>query len=171
MDEKISKDRKGISPQDFVGLITIGTYHFENGAKKFTEWSVKMIETLDDRVKPHLQSVYDEIITREKLKSGSKRISNLFLLSSDYLCKFFGLSLTPGLFFTLAGSVTAGFIIPAIIIFAVLLSDNWAWYYDMLEIWWSVLLPFSVGLWIIYSTIRWVIIPISRWAAKSFRDV
>ena len=67
-----TKLRMGISPQEFADLVTIGAYHFESGVRKFTQWSAKMIEELGDRVRPHLQAVYDEIIARKKPKKGTR---------------------------------------------------------------------------------------------------
>lgn len=74
-----------------------------------------------------------------------------------------------GLFsFTLVSSIALGFIAPTIIIVFFIASEGWD--EDMAKLW-IVGLFFFAGIWILYSIIRWVIIPISRWVAKSFRNV
>ena len=72
--------------------------------------------------------------------------------------------------FTLVSSIALGFIVPTIIILFFYVADGFDWDDDMAGFWILGLLLFA-GLWILYSIIRWIIIPISRWAAKSFRDV
>lgn len=61
-----TKLRAGLSPQDFADLVTVGAYHFESGVRKFADWSKKMIEEFGDRIKPHLQAVYDQITTERR---------------------------------------------------------------------------------------------------------
>ena len=81
------------------------------------------------------------------------------------------MTLRRGLFiFTLVSSIGLGFLAPATIIGFFFISDGWDWDNDMLNVW-PVGLFFFAGIWILYSIIRLVIIPISRWVAKSFRDV
>ncbi len=58
--------RTGVDPQGFADLVTVGLYHFENGVRKFAEWSAKMIEEFGEKVKPHLQDVYDQITKAEE---------------------------------------------------------------------------------------------------------
>ena len=79
------------------------------------------------------------------------------------------MTLRRGLFiFTLVSSIALGFIAPTIIIGFFIASEGWD---EDMAGWWIVGLFFFAGIWILYSIIRLVIIPISRWVAKRFRDV
>jgi len=63
MAEKVRQERKGklyakISPVD-LGDVIIGASHIANGLKSFKDWSVKMVEELGDKVKPHLDRLWE----------------------------------------------------------------------------------------------------------------
>lgn len=49
----------GFDPQALTDEIIIGASHVARGLKDFGEWSKKMIEEFGDRIKPHLQDIYD----------------------------------------------------------------------------------------------------------------
>lgn len=48
-----------ISPQVLADLTDLGVSRILSGAAEFTGWSAKMVEALGDKVKPHLQTVWD----------------------------------------------------------------------------------------------------------------
>jgi len=72
--EKVRQERKGklyarISPVD-IGDVIIGASHIANGLKSFKDWSVKMVEELGERVKPHLDRLWEA--ANAKIDSLSK---------------------------------------------------------------------------------------------------
>ncbi|MCH7559719.1 MAG: hypothetical protein IIB56_20020 [Planctomycetes bacterium] len=80
------------------------------------------------------------------------------------------ITFTWGLFFTLVSSIGLGFLVPTIIIgYCVATGEGTG--AELVLVWFIVGLLVFAGIWILYGIIRWVIIPISRWVAKSFRDV
>ncbi len=66
------KLKTGLDPQDFIDLATVGAYHFETGARKFAEWSKKMITDFGEKVKPHLQEIFDKISKAEPVSKAEK---------------------------------------------------------------------------------------------------
>ena len=54
-------------------MITIGGFYLEGGIREFQAWSKKMIETLGDGVKPHL----DEIWRRSQSKYQPRKVTVL----------------------------------------------------------------------------------------------
>ena len=55
--------RMGVGPKDLADFITVGAYHIESGLRTFAAWSNKMIEEFGNRVKPHLQAIWDSAHT------------------------------------------------------------------------------------------------------------
>lgn len=50
--------RTGIDPDDLADYIKIGGYYIEGGARKFADWSTRMIDDFGDEIKPHLEEIY-----------------------------------------------------------------------------------------------------------------
>ncbi len=50
-----------VDPKLAKALIDYGTFHAEAGARKFGEWSKKMVDDLGDVVKPYLEAIHAEI--------------------------------------------------------------------------------------------------------------
>ena len=70
--KKRLNDPKNINLKSLVGgsvegakvlkdLTTVGTYHFENGLRKFSDWSKKMIEEFGDKIRKNLRDVWDNL--------------------------------------------------------------------------------------------------------------
>lgn len=59
--EKSSRLSAGIDPTLLKDLITVGAYHFENGARTFIDYSKRMIEEFGEKVKPYLKDVWEQM--------------------------------------------------------------------------------------------------------------
>jgi hypothetical protein len=67
------KDKSGaVDPEIFRHLVTLGTYHFEAGAREFGRWAGQMTRELGDPVKPHLKAIWSAVQT-QKNKIGDER--------------------------------------------------------------------------------------------------
>ena len=53
--------RSGVDPQGLADMMTIGAYHFENGVRKFADWSKKMVADLGEKVKPYLDEIWVQV--------------------------------------------------------------------------------------------------------------
>lgn len=76
--EQFKKDNKaitdgnqlafGLNPALLVKLVRVGTFYVEGGIREFNAWSAKMIEDLGERIRPHLQTIWDEVQKTEVAK-------------------------------------------------------------------------------------------------------
>lgn len=51
----------GLDPNKFKNIIEIGGYHFEKGLREFGTWSKAMITEFGEKIKPHLQKIWDRL--------------------------------------------------------------------------------------------------------------
>lgn len=56
----------GIDPADFRDYAIIGADYIARGVTKFADWSTEMVKEFGDRVRPHLQAIYDQAINERK---------------------------------------------------------------------------------------------------------
>lgn len=50
----------GVDPTVLLDVATIGAHHIAEGAAKFAEWSERMIKDFGEKIKPHLQEIFDK---------------------------------------------------------------------------------------------------------------
>jgi len=63
----------GADPSMLAVVTRIGVYHLEASGRSFTEWSAKMVRDIGERIKPHLQSIWNNITEgREQQPEKSK---------------------------------------------------------------------------------------------------
>lgn len=62
--------RTGIDPTILPDLVKVGGFWLEAGLREFPAWSAKMIENFGERIRPYLQSVWDQSLGAAK--RGSK---------------------------------------------------------------------------------------------------
>ncbi len=60
-----TKLRTGLDPQQLVDAAIVGGFVFESGVRNFADWSKRMVAELGDRIKPHLQSIFDQVSKAE----------------------------------------------------------------------------------------------------------
>jgi len=62
--------RKGaaIDPQFFADLVTVGAYHLETGARKFGEWSQRVLAEVGEVARPHLRAIWETIQSSPETK-------------------------------------------------------------------------------------------------------
>lgn len=51
----------GIDPTLLKDYATVGAYHFEAGARKFADWSKRMVDEFGDKIKPQLFKLWAEV--------------------------------------------------------------------------------------------------------------
>ncbi len=56
-----TKLRVGLDPQALKDAVIVGGFLFESGIRNFATWSKRMVSELGERIKPHLQSIWDGI--------------------------------------------------------------------------------------------------------------
>ena len=60
-----TKLRTGLDPQDIADAVVVGGYLVETGVRKFTDWSARMVTELGERIRPHLQNIWETIQTEK----------------------------------------------------------------------------------------------------------
>lgn len=74
--EKLGGLHSGVDPTAIGDLTVLGAYHLEAGARKFSDWSAKMVEDLGERVKPYLDDIWDNVHTHlADLKAADKNVA------------------------------------------------------------------------------------------------
>jgi hypothetical protein len=67
-------------PKLYQALLTKGAYHFENGIIRYSKWSKKMIEENGEKIRPMLNSIWNELIKNatfeQKLTEGAFHFRN-----------------------------------------------------------------------------------------------
>ena len=66
LTKNLGKLSAGIDPTHFKDLATVGAYHFENGLRKFSDWSKKMIEEYGDKIQPQLKDIWENVHDKYK---------------------------------------------------------------------------------------------------------
>jgi len=66
LQEKGGRLTAGVDPSIFKDWAEIGGYYLEGGVRDFGQWSAKMVGELGEKVKPHLQKIYNDLNTTLK---------------------------------------------------------------------------------------------------------
>lgn len=53
--------RVGLSPRDLADAVVVGGYLIETGVRKFGAWSKQMVKEIGEKVRPHLQNIWERI--------------------------------------------------------------------------------------------------------------
>jgi len=67
--------RSGITGEDIKASVTIGSYHFENGARAFVGWARKMVADIGEWIRPKLRSIWQQVQAFHKSEEGALKIS------------------------------------------------------------------------------------------------
>lgn len=51
----------GLDPEAYQALVTIGAAHVESGVRKFADFSQRMVDEFGDKVKPHLEAIWNTV--------------------------------------------------------------------------------------------------------------
>lgn len=62
-----TKLRAGLDPQDIADAVVVGGYLIETGVRKFSDWSGRMVTELGERIRPHLQNIWQTIQTERDI--------------------------------------------------------------------------------------------------------
>lgn len=65
----------GIDPESFKALVTIAAGHIEAGARKFTDFSARMVDEFGEGIKKHLSKLYDQVKEEHGFDGMEKGIS------------------------------------------------------------------------------------------------
>ena len=68
----IDKLKAGLDPQQIKDAAIVGGYLVETGVRNFTAWSKKMVETIGENVRPHLKSIWDDIVSAKAPPKAEK---------------------------------------------------------------------------------------------------
>jgi hypothetical protein len=55
--------RAGVDPKQFADMLVVATFYVEAGARKFADFSKKMVHDFGDMVEPHLKKLWNEVAT------------------------------------------------------------------------------------------------------------
>jgi hypothetical protein len=69
----IDKLKTGLDPQQIKDAAIVGGYLVETGVRKFADWSKRMIELVGESVKPHLQSIWDGIVSEQAAQPKAEK--------------------------------------------------------------------------------------------------
>ena len=59
--ERMGRMMVGVPLDQLPDVLTIAAYHFEAGARKFGDWSKRMVNELGDKVKPYLKGAWERM--------------------------------------------------------------------------------------------------------------
>ncbi len=62
-----TKLQAGIDPQQLKDAAIVGGFLIESGVRKFADWSARMIAEIGEHIRPHLQSIWDNLQAGDKI--------------------------------------------------------------------------------------------------------
>lgn len=70
--------QSGLDPADLADHAIIGADYLSRGVEKFSDWSAEMVKELGERIRPHLQTIFDAAKARQtEIEARKDQISRL----------------------------------------------------------------------------------------------